>query len=129
MTFDYYVFLDKNEASENPENATGLVDLGDRCLLRARHDKKEACHNYRKQATGQKYPLPSDFLLEPNHTSLLDPHAGALRLSPPPAQIDDGGGRPDAADDAHLFALSVQGIASWGWPARLWRSARERCGG
>ena len=40
MTFDHYVFLDKNEVSENPVNATGLVDLGDRCLLRARHDKK-----------------------------------------------------------------------------------------
>ena len=57
MTFDYYVFLDKNEASATPVNATNLVDLGDRCLLRARHDKKEACQNYRKQATGQKYSL------------------------------------------------------------------------
>ena len=41
MTFDYYAFLDKNEASKNPENATDLVDLGDRCLLRAWHDKKK----------------------------------------------------------------------------------------
>lgn len=81
MTFDYYVFLDKNEASATPVNATNLVDLGDRCLLRARHDKKEACHNYRKQATGQKYPLLSDFLLELDHTSLLDPAWFAIDAS------------------------------------------------
>ena len=81
MTFDHYVFLDKNEVSENPVNATGLVDLGDRCLLRARHDKKEACQNYRKQATGQKYSLPSDFLLELDHTSLLDPAWIAIDVS------------------------------------------------
>ena len=81
MTFDYYVFLDKNEASATPVNATNLVDLGDRCLLRARHDKKKACHNYRKQATGQKYPLLSDFLLELDHTSLLDPAWFAIDAS------------------------------------------------
>lgn len=75
MTFDYYVFLDKNEASATPVNATGLVDLGDRCLLRARHDKKKACHNYRKQAVAQerKHTFLSDLHLEPDYTRAFLP--------------------------------------------------------
>ncbi|MDO4786170.1 MAG: RAMP superfamily CRISPR-associated protein [Fretibacterium sp.] len=81
MTFDYYAFLDKNEASKNPVNATGLADLGDRCLLRARHDKKEACQNYRKQAAKQEYPLPSDLHLEPDHAFLPDPAWFAIDIS------------------------------------------------
>ena len=83
MTFDYYVFLDKNEASENPENATGLVDLGDRCLLRARHDKKkdEARQNYMDLAAKREYSLPSDLQLELDHTSLLDPAWFAIDVS------------------------------------------------
>lgn len=79
MTFDYYVFLDKflekNEASENPENATGLVDLGDRCLLRARHDKKKARKDYMQQVVAQewKHTLPSDLHLEPDYTRAFLP--------------------------------------------------------
>ena len=75
MTFDHYVFLDKNEASANPENATGLVDLGDRCLLRARHDKKKARKDYMQQVVAQewKHTLPSDLHLEPDYTCAFLP--------------------------------------------------------
>ena len=87
MTFDHYVFLDKNEVSENPMNATGLVDLGDRCLLRARHDKKknEARQDYMQQAVAQerKHTLPSDLHLEPDYTRafLPDPDWFAIDVS------------------------------------------------
>lgn len=92
MTFDYYVFLDKflekNEASENPENATGLVDLGDRCLLRARHDKKKARKDYMQQAVAQKWKKwkhthLSDLHLEPDYTRafLPDPDWFAIDVS------------------------------------------------
>ena len=77
MTFDHYVFLDKNEASTNPENATGLVDLGDRCLLRAWHDKKkdEARQDYMQQAVAQerKHSFLSDLHLEPDYTRAFLP--------------------------------------------------------
>lgn len=84
MTFDHYVFLDKfldkNEMSANPENATGLVDLGDRCLLRAWHDKKkdEVRQDYMQQAVAQKWKKwkhthLSDLHLEPDYTRAFLP--------------------------------------------------------
>ena len=123
MTFDYYVFLDKNEASANPVNATSLIDLGDRCLLRARHDKKEACHNYRKQAVAQerKHTFLSDLHLEPDYTRAFLPEPDwfaidvSFRLTSPWYSKDD---RPlhvlvNPVRKDRVFGVPFMSAASW----------------
>jgi len=125
MTFDYYAFLDKNEASKNPENATDLVDLGDRCLLRAWHDKKkdEARQDYMQQAVAQerKHTFLSDLHLEPDYTRAFLPEPDwfaidvSFRLTSPwyskddrPLHVLDNPVRKD-----RVFGMPFMSATSW----------------
>ena len=125
MTFDYYAFLDKNEASKNPENATDLVDLGDRCLLRAWHDKKkdEARQDYMQQAVAQerKHSFLSDLHLEPDYTRAFLPEPDwfaidvSFRLTSPwyskddrPLHVLDNPVRKD-----RVFGMPFMSATSW----------------
>jgi len=123
MTFDYYVFLDKNEASANPVNATSLIDLGDRCLLRARHDKKKARQDYMQQAVAQerKHTFLSDLHLEPDYTRAFLPEPDwftidvSFRLTSPWYSKDD---RPlhvlvNPVRKDRVFGVPFMSAASW----------------
>lgn len=123
MTFDHYVFLDKNKASTDPVNATSLIDLGDRCLLRARHDKKKARQDYMQQAVAQerKHTFLSDLHLEPDYTRAFLPEPDwfaidvSFRLTSPWYSKDD---RPlhvlvNPVRKDRVFGVPFMSAASW----------------